>query len=258
MSLIFRLFTLMSGHAGRLLSYFERRNPEALLETERESLRKHIAQFNSGLVAHAAVSERLTAEVKRGEAQSAEHSRRIAALVKTGQRAAAARYALELKDIETRLVEDKKQLEASETTYRQLVETRDRSIGDARRRLESVRRDIGDLKVKRAIASLEGMAQVMIDSATGPGASLERLQDIVTEEREKASARVRVMSGPADPEEQALRESERSALAEDALAEYLMRHPAAGPARQLPDYSGIPFEATDRSTSKTIKEGDRS
>jgi phage shock protein A len=221
MSIAIRLWNLFRGLSSRTVSFFERRNPEALLELERESLRKLIGQFNQGLVGHAAISERLLSEVKQGTAKAADLTLRIRALVRAGNREAAARYALDLKDIEARLTEDREQLGASEATYLQLVRTRDEAVAEAKRKIELVRRDIGDLKVKRAIADLDGMAQAMIGSVLAPGDSINRLQDMVTEEREKVTARLRVSGHPLDPEALRVREREREALAADALDEFL-------------------------------------
>jgi len=55
----------MLGLSSRLLSLFERRNPEALLEAERERLRKLVGRFNAGLISHATMAERLMSQVKR-------------------------------------------------------------------------------------------------------------------------------------------------------------------------------------------------
>ena len=65
MSFLIRSWTLMLGLSSRLLSLFERRNPEALLEAERERLRKLVGRFNAGLISHATMAERLMSQVKR-------------------------------------------------------------------------------------------------------------------------------------------------------------------------------------------------
>ena len=41
--------------------------PEALLEVEKENLRKQIANYNKGLAAHAGLCEKLMAQVKKLE-----------------------------------------------------------------------------------------------------------------------------------------------------------------------------------------------
>ena len=66
MGLIIRIWNITQGLAGRLVSKFERRNPEALLELEKENLRKVIGRFNDGLVSHATLVERLRQQVIKG------------------------------------------------------------------------------------------------------------------------------------------------------------------------------------------------
>ena len=159
----------------------------------------------------------------------------------------------ELKEVNARLAEDRKQLETAEETYRQLVNTREAAIAEARSKIELVRRQIGDLKVKRALADLEGMASAMIGGLGSAGDSLNRLHEMVEEEREKASARVRVASVHVEPGELRAREAEQRALASDALADFLMSqdidtHPSL---RALPDYnSDAEVDAMPESKSK--------
>ena len=53
-----RLWNLIKGMLGMAVSAAEASNPEALLELEKENLRKQIAQYNQGLASHAALVER--------------------------------------------------------------------------------------------------------------------------------------------------------------------------------------------------------
>ena len=48
-----------------MVSGLEKQNPEALLEVEKENLRKQISEYNKGLAAHAGLCERLMSQVKR-------------------------------------------------------------------------------------------------------------------------------------------------------------------------------------------------
>ena len=128
MSLLIRQWNLLRGLLSRFVSFFESRNPIALLELEQENLRKRIMEFNSGLVGHAAASERLASQVKRGEKKLSDSATRIKALLKAGEREAAARLALERHNVEAQLHEDTRQRERAETTFRQLVETRDAAV----------------------------------------------------------------------------------------------------------------------------------
>ena len=62
-----RLGNLIRGFFSLFIGGLEKRNPEALLEVEKENLRKNIVQFNQGLAAHAGLCERLMAQVKKLE-----------------------------------------------------------------------------------------------------------------------------------------------------------------------------------------------
>jgi phage shock protein A len=223
MGLIIRAFNLVSGLASRLVYVFERRNPDALLEVEKENLRKAVNSFNEGLVTHATLSERLKMQVADGEAKIAEATAKTRGLVKAGQPQAAGRYALQIKEVTARLAEDQRQLVESEERFSHLVRTRDLSVADARSRIERLRQQIGELKVNRAIADLQGMANDMMDRFNAPGDSLNRLQEMITEERMKAAGRLTVMSGTGSAADIAARETEQNALSEEALREFMAK-----------------------------------
>ena len=221
MRLMIRAWNVIHGLASKLVSVFERKNPEALLELEKENLRKLVGRFNEGLVSHATLSERLKIQVSKGEAKIVDTTARMQALVKAGEMKPAARYALQLKEVSARLSEDRTQLTAAEGTYLQLVQTRDVAIDETRAKIEKLRWQIGDLKVNRAMADLQNMAATMVGNLGTPGDSLNRLEEMVGEEREKAMARSRVAGSNFSATDFAAREVEQEALAAQALAEFL-------------------------------------
>ena len=221
MRLIIRAWNVCHGLASKLVSMFERKNPEALLELEKENLRRVVGRFNEGLVSHATLSERLKLQVSNGEAKLVDTTARMQALVKAGEMKPAARYALQLKEVTARLSEDRAQLEAAEQTYQKLVQTRDVAIDETRAKIEKLRWQIGDLKVNRAMADLQNMAATMVGNLGTPGDSLNRLEEMVGEEREKAMARSRVAGSNFSATDFAAREVEQEALAAQALAEFL-------------------------------------
>lgn len=233
MSILTRSYNVMRGLIGNLVLWFERRNPEALLENEKENLRRLMTQFNAGLVQHASITERLGTQITRGERNVETLTYRVNALLGSGEREAAGREALALKEAKTQLAEDRRQQAEAEANYTSLVTRRDAAVAETRARIETVRRQIGDLKVKRAIADLEGMAQAMVGDLDAGGASLSRLEEMVAEERDKAGASARVAQSMAAAQPVASSETLRGALAEAALAEFLAAEP-----RALPDLRG--------------------
>jgi chromosome segregation ATPase len=197
------------------------------------------------LVHHAALSARLKTQIFGHEKQIEILSYRIKALLGSGDRAAAAREALALKNLQGQLDADQAQIADAERTYTGLVARRDAAVSESRHRIEQVRRQIGDLKVKRAIADLEGMAQAMVGGLDSGGASLSRLEEMVSEEVDKAGALARVAQSSSRAMAP-LSDDLQDAMAEAALAEFL------GPAaRTIPDLRPLPEErAADALTGK--------
>lgn len=96
-----RLSNLIKGFFGLFVSGMEKRNPEALLEVEKENLRAQIAEFNKGLAAHAGLVEKLISRVKKLDKQETELRAKTAANLKAGNREAAGKLALQLKAIDS-------------------------------------------------------------------------------------------------------------------------------------------------------------
>jgi hypothetical protein len=76
------------------------------------------------------------------------------------------------------------------------------------------------MKVQKATAELNEMAAGMVTEIGGAGDTLNRLEEMVEEERTKAAGRARVARDSMDMGEVELQESEQSALAEMALANF--------------------------------------
>jgi phage shock protein A len=215
-----RIGNLIRGFFGLFVSGLEKQNPEALLEVERENLRKQIAQYNQGLAAHAGLCERLITQVKKLEVEERELRAKTTALLRSNNRDAAGQTALRLQTIQRELNEDRTQLEQAETTYRELIRARDVSIKNAQSKVEALRFSLDDLKIKKATAELTQMASGMITQIGGSGDTLERLQSMVEEERQRAAGAARVARDTLDTSGVALKEAEHKALEEQALADF--------------------------------------
>jgi len=218
-----RLSNIVRGFFGLFISGLERQNPEALLEVEQENLRRQIGQYNTGLASHAGLCERLISQVKQLEGEQRDLRAKTTANLRAGNRDAAAQYALRLQTIERELEENRAQLEQAEKTYKDLIKARDVAISAARTKIESLKSGINDLKMKRAMAELTEMASGMITNIGSSGETLDRLHNIVEEERQKAAGRVRVARDTLDTSGVEVKESEQKALADQALADFAAR-----------------------------------
>lgn len=215
-----RIGNLVRGFFGLFVSDLEKKNPEALLEVEKENLRKQISEYNKGLAAHAGLCERLISQVEKETKEIRELTAKASAHLKAGNRKLAGEYALRLQQLKEDHVTNVDQLEEAEKTYEELKRARDIAVTAARDKIESLKRDIDETRISKATAELNEMAAGMINEIGGAGDTLNRLEEIVREEREEAKGRARVAKDSIDSTELNEMEAERDALEELALADF--------------------------------------
>jgi phage shock protein A len=230
-----RLANLVRGFLSLFISGLEKANPRALIEAEKENLRQQIARFNDNLANHAAFVERLLRQVKNLEANERDYAAKAAANLKVGNRQAAAQYALQLKTVKEQLEENRQQLEAADETFKKLVKTRDVAVRDAQAKIESLKRLLTETEMMEAQAELQEMAQGMITSIGGSGDTINRVEEYLTERRDKAAGRARVAATTIDTAQVELMEAEQQALADQALVEF-----AAAYGLEMPPQAAAP------------------
>ncbi|XHR27519.1 MAG: PspA/IM30 family protein [Chthoniobacteraceae bacterium] len=218
--MLHRIVNLIRGFIGLIVGKAERQNPEALLELEKENLRKQIGNYNQGLAAHAGLCERLVGQVRNLEAEEADLKAKTTAHLRAGNREVAGQYALRLQTVSREIDENRKQLEQAEAAYRELVQARDVAVKAAKDKIEAMSSAVSDLKVKRATAELAEMASGMIGAIGGVGENSDRLKQLLDEEKAKAAGRIRVARDSMGAEGIALKETEQQALAEQALEDF--------------------------------------
>jgi len=215
-----RLGNLVRGFFSIFVSGLEKKNPEALLEVEQENLRKQIVKFNASLVSHASLVERLIAQVRKLETDESDLRAKTSANLKLGNREAAGQYALRLQGVTRELDENRRQMVQAETTYKDLVRARDVAVSVAKSKIEALKSGISDMKMRRAMAEITEMASGMVGQVGGSGDTLNRLEEMVNEERYRAAGRVRVAIDSLDIKDVNLREAEQGAMADEALANF--------------------------------------
>lgn len=243
-----RLANLLRGFLGLFISGVERQNPEALLELEKENLRKQIARFNQGLASHAGLCERLIAQIRKLEAEERDLRGKAAAHLRAGNRDAAGQFALRLETVSRELQENREQAVQAEATYKNLVKTRDVAVQAAQAKIETLRRSIDDLKIEKASAEMHQMASGMISEIGGAGDTLDRLHTLVEEERTKAAGLARMARDSVQMGHVELKETEQKALADQALADFAAREGIPLEAAQVP-----PGEAVARKMGPTTE-----
>jgi phage shock protein A len=215
-----RLGNLIRGFFGLFIGGLEKKNPEALLEVEKENLRATISKFNKGLATHAGLCERLMSQVKRLEKEEGDLRAKTAANLKAGNKKLAGQYALRLQAVRTELEENRAQAKDAESTYKELLTARDVSVKEARAKIEEISRGINDMKVQKAMAELNEMASGMVNEIGGSGDTLNRLHEMVEGERSQAKGRARVARDSIDSTEVYKMAAEQDAIEEMALADF--------------------------------------
>ncbi len=239
-----RIGNLFKGFLGLFIGGIEKRNPEALLEVEKENLRKQISEFNKGLATHAGLVEKLISQTKKLSKEETELRAKTAANLKAGNRQVAGEYAMKLKNVDKEHDEMLAQLEGAELRYKELVKARDVSVSSAKKKIEDLARNIDDMKVQTAMADLNEMASGMITHIGGSGDTLNRLEGMVEEERNLAAGRARVAKDSIDMGDINMQVAEEEALAEMALADF-----AAAEGIELESTTAINSEATASETT---------
>lgn len=249
-----RIANLFRGFVGLFVSGLERQNPRALIEVEKENLRRQIARFNDNLATHAGFCERLIRQVKNLEVQERDLAAKAAANLKVGNRSAAGQYALQLKTVKEQLEENRSQLQSAEETYKKLVVARDVAVRDAQAKIESLKRLLTETEMLEAQAELQEMASGMISAVGSGGDTINRVEEYLTERRDKAAGRSRVAASTVDSSKVELMEAEQEALADQALTEFAAAYGLEMPAPAATEgAAAAPPPAKDM--GPTVKEG---
>jgi len=135
-------------------------------------------------------------------------------------RSAAGQYAVRLQTVEGELAENRRQLAQAEETYKNLIKARDVAVASARAKIEGLKGAITDMRMNQAMAEMHEMASGMVSQIGGSGDTINRLHEMVEEERTKAAGRARVAKDSLDMTDVNVKEAELEALADQALADF--------------------------------------
>lgn len=218
--MIKRLLNLMKGFFGMFLGAAEKNNPEALLALEKENMRSQIANFNTGLASQAGLVEKLLSQKKVLTTQVSDLEGKIKSMLQAGKREIAAQLSVKYGAAKKNLESVTIQLEEGEVQYKELLRTRDIAVQTAQKKIDSISAGISDMKIQKAKAELTEMATGMIANIGGAGDNLNRIEEMVEEERTKASGRARVAKDTLDTSEFAFQAEQLEADASIALAAF--------------------------------------
>ena len=216
-----RIGRLIRGFLGLFISGIEQANPEALMEAARLEFRTKITQYNLALAKMAGVAERLKGQVRAKADRAQELERRILANHRAGNMELAGALARELQELKADLTVDTQELKETEEAYdanlRQ-AKLAQREFEDKIRRLE---KQLSQVKIKEAQAEAAGALSSVAFKVGDLGDTMKTVEELLQKRYEVSAGKARVAKDMVDMEAVQEKETERKALEQVALAEFL-------------------------------------
>lgn len=221
MGLFARVGQLFKGFLSLFVSGLEESNPEALLEAAKTDFRNKMAQYNDALARLAGIVERLKVQIKSKTNRAQELERRIMANYKAGNNELAGSLARELQELKADSEHDAAELKDSEAAYQANVQNAKVAKKEFEEKVRGIERQLSQVKVKEAqaeaAAALSGVAFKVGDA----GDTLKTVEDVLGKRYETAAGKARVAQDLSQFDQLKEKESERQALEQNALAEFL-------------------------------------
>ncbi|MEX0774932.1 MAG: hypothetical protein WD042_04355 [Phycisphaeraceae bacterium] len=221
MAIFARIGRLFRGFAGLFVGGLEQRNPEALMEAARQEFRDRMAQYNVALARLAGVAERLKVQIKAKTTRAQELERRIMANHHAGNLELAGSLARELAELKADLTTDTKELADTEEGYQGNVRQARVAQKDFEEKLRRLERQISDVKVKEAQAEAASAISNVAFKVGDLGDTMKTVEDVLQKRYEASAGKARVARDMVDIDRVQEKETERKALEQTALAEFL-------------------------------------
>ena len=221
MALFARISRLFRGFLGLFISGLEEQNPEALLEVARNDFRDKMSQYNEALARLAGIAERLKIQIKNKTSKIQELERRILANFKAGNNELAGSLARELQDTKTDLEHDSQELKDTEEGYNNNVRNAKVAQKDFEEKVRKIERQLSQVRVKEAQAEAAAALSGVAFKVGDVGDTLKSVEEVLNKKYEKAAGKARVAQDIGELEQVKEKETERKALEQQALAEFL-------------------------------------
>ena len=216
-----RIGRLVQGFLSLFVSGIEEKNPEVLFEAAKQEFRGKMVQYNQVLARIAGIAERLKLQINAKTAKAKVLEQRIMANYKAGNAELAGSLARELQDLKTDLEHDSQELKDTETTYEANLRNVKESQKEFEEKIKRLESQINQMKIKEAqaeaVAALNGVAFKVGDT----GDTFKSIEEILNKRYEKAAGKSRVAQDLTDTENVKEKETERKALDQAALADFL-------------------------------------
>lgn len=230
MAILARIGRLLRGFFGLFISGIEERNPEALMEAARQEFRDKMVQYNLALARMAGIAERLKSQIRTKTPRAQELERRILANHQAGNLELAGSLARELQELKVDLTSDTQELAETEEAYQanlRQAKVSQKEFEDKVRRLE---KQLSQVKIKEAQAEAAAALGNVAFKVGDLGDTLKNVEEILSKRYEVSAGKARVAADLVDMEKIQEKETERKALEQAALAEFLASQGIQAPA----------------------------
>lgn len=243
-----KFFGAVRAQLNKLANFFWEADPIAQMQYEYDSAVEQLKEGRTGLEQYRGLVERVSRQVKEGEAHVGKLTAQAKAYLKAGERETAAKFALEIQKAKERLEQNKQQLEMHETAYQNNL----KKIQHANHKLAEVREKIqrydAELKMSEAEAEVAKLSATFNMNVT---TDFGQLEQVIQGKIDANRGKVRVASDLSSEgiAEIAAEERMQASMAEDALkdleVELGMRAPETTPVVETQKDLGPAERATE-------------
>lgn len=221
MAVFARLGRLFSGFISLFVSGIEKRNPEALIEAARQEFRDRMAQYNLALAQMAGIAERLKSQITMKANRAKDLERRVMANHQAGNLELAGSLARELQELRADLETDTRELSDTEEAYQsnlRQAKVAQKEFEDKIRRLD---KQLSQVKIKEAQAEAASALGNVAFKVGDMGDTMKTVEEVLAKRYEVSAGKARVAKDLVDMDRVREKETERKALEQNALAEFL-------------------------------------
>jgi len=216
-----RIGRLVRGFLGLFISGIESRSPEALMEAAKQEFRDRMAQYNLALARLAGIAERLKAQIKTKTGRAQDLERRILANHRAGNLELAGSLARELQELKVDLEADTHELSETEEAYQANVRQAKVAQKDFEDKVRRLERQLSQVKVKEAQAEAAAAIGNVASKVGDLGDSMKTVEEVLQKRYETSAGKARVAKDMVDMNTVQEKETERKALEQNALADFL-------------------------------------
>lgn len=221
MAILGRIGRLVRGFLSLFISGLEAANPEALMEAARDEFREKITGYNLALAKMAGVAERLKIQVTQKATRAQDLERRIMANHRAGNMDLAGSLARELQDLKADLTTDTQELKETEEAYDVNLRQAKVAQHDFEDKIRRLEKQLSQVKIKEAQAEAATALSSVSFKIGDLGDTMKTVEEVLQKRYEVSAGKARVAKDMVDIDRVEEKESERKALEQAALADFL-------------------------------------